>query len=207
MKSQLNELQKTAIHEAGHAVLYYIFDNPLDSISANESGEGCTKPYNSYLPTAYATSHTIGLEQNLLEYGIICFGGYFSEFKVQRKQFDIFSIADVYKKSQHEYANNDFGDIREQMKIANTIKGSKLFDFDFFQMIGRRTTKLLSKKDVWNAVLMLSDALMHSEKGYLNGEQIHRILDDFDLVNKYKVNIKGVYSNKERHLFSSIILQ
>jgi len=198
MKLKLSELQKTAFHEAGHAVLYHIFGHQLDYVRANENGEGYTKPRFSYLPTAFATTNTSCLVDKILQYGIICFGGYFAEFKAQKRNLDLFTICDIYRKTQNEYLDNDFGAIRAQMEIANDILGENLFDSEFFHLIGRRTQAILKKENVWKAIQSLSNAIMEAENNNLNEKEINSLLSQFNLTDRYGINISGVFNIKAK---------
>ncbi len=174
-------IELAALHEAAHAVVYYIHGYKVDYIKCDENGNGFTGHIDYVLPTHFS-SDPRPLEERINIFGLICMAGYFAELKANRKSLNIFDLGDIFYHSNID----DFEALKLQMYLANMIEKNEKYDFDFFCSIAKKTKKTLSNQKLWEAIQELSNALLANVEHCLHYVGIINILDKYDFKKKEK---------------------
>jgi len=171
-------LQKAAMHECGHAVLYHLIGTDLDYIYAEPDGAGLCKPF-ATLPTAFIAEHSETLDQKMLEYGMICFAGYTAEVMLSFGSFKIEDAFNLGNPSAGYYPKNDFGDLRNQMSVGNLISNREIYDYTFFKDVHHLTCQLMRIHSILEGLFYLYNKLLKAERNFLDGDKVHNILEKF----------------------------
>lgn len=156
----LDEKKTASVHEAGHAIIYHIYGYKINSITLSDDGNGMLHAY-SFKPTHEMINSDLDTLTNRLEiYGMICLSGYSSELKFKNKRLN--GLMTISNPDKESCTKNDIDSLRNEMNKANEILEKKYYDDFFFYLIQSKTRKFISKKNIWNAILHLSEELMSS---------------------------------------------
>jgi hypothetical protein len=173
----INEKKIASIHEAGHAIIYHLYGYKINSITLSDDGSGRLNAYSLKPTHEMINSDFDTLTYRLEIYGMICLSGYCAELKFKNKRLN--GLMTISNPDKESYTENDIDSLRNEMNKANKIFGKKYYDDFFFNLIQSKTRKFITKKNIWNAILHLSEELMSSETSYFEGKKIH------DILNKY----------------------
>jgi hypothetical protein len=172
----IKEIEKAAVHEAGHGVLATVTDQWVRSIHINEDGNGICNSSHHESPDSIAhniqyPSDVDRVHNHMFDYGVYCFSGYAAEWKLTGKDSSHF-IKSI-KMSSPAFVS-DFEGIRIIMNRCN--KGFKKFAIPDtykiadFRKLWRITQQLMNDERVWTAILKLSDVLLR--KRQVNEEEL-----------------------------------
>lgn len=172
-----DEKKIASIHEAGHAIIYHMYGYKINSITLTDDGSGRLNAY-SFKPTHEMRNSDSDTLYNRMEiYGMICLSGYCAELKFKNKRLN--GLMTIINPNKESYPENDIDSLRNEMNKANEILGKKYYDDFFFSLIQTKTRKFMGKKNIWNAILHLSEELMSSENYYFEGKKVHEILNKY----------------------------
>lgn len=172
----------TAVHEAGHAVLYHLLGYRIESVFINSTGDGkiCCPVITP--SGVYTFINDANIKKELMNYGMICLSGYLAEFKYQKRR-----IKGVLVPCPENENKNDVTRFYDEMSICQNLSGEKFSVGMFCYFVQAELRSLFRKKKIWLSVLALAETICSESGKQLNGDEVHAILEEkipFALLNR-----------------------
>ena len=202
IKQPPNSREIVAHHEAGHAVLYFLFGYKVKSITIDNDDVGsgfvdCT----TYLPTGYLPIMSsndlqelfnydsgivkVNLAKDLKRYAMICIAGYVAEYKYLKKRMPYGIICT-------DNPENDFSQVRNEVEKANRVLSEKKYNYLDINDWDKKTRRELNKPAVWESVLDLANMLLGKKNGIIYTDEIESILSK-----RITPYLQDIYNNRK----------
>lgn len=187
-----NNIKRAAYHEAGHALIYHILGHRIKYIYIDDSGDGFCAINYGYKPSYYIKNKET-LETEMFYWGLKNLSGYVSEFKLSDTMFDFRGFCERFQINDDVEPQTDFEELLYEAKNVNNTIGKECFGLEFLCSEWGATIDIIHEPNSWKAIKMLSKAIMLSEDNYLQGSDVHEILDKFDFS---KLNLDSLSSKR-----------
>ncbi len=159
----------TAYHEAGHAAIFFLLGQPIDSIYTDGISGGKVNGAEE-LPTSFPFENNILLDCRMEVFALRCLSGYSAEYKYRKKRF----MGLMFNKP--DSIDGDFNVLWREMGKANIIIDSNEYNEFWFHSMQNKTRRLINKKHTWIAITELAKCLIKKKSGTISGNTVFNIL-------------------------------